>query len=45
MRLSVIFYDNRSQLMRNIILVGFMGAGKSVVGKLLAKKLNIDFVE
>ena len=31
--------------MRNIILVGFMGTGKSVVGKLLAKKLNMDFVE
>ncbi len=31
--------------MRNIVLVGFMGTGKSVVGKLLAKKLNMDFVE
>ena len=31
--------------MKNIILVGFMGTGKSVVGKLLAKKLNRDFVE
>lgn len=31
--------------MRNIILVGFMGTGKSAVGKLLAKKLNRDFVE
>jgi shikimate kinase len=31
--------------MRNIILVGFMGTGKSVVGKLLAKKLNMNFVE
>ena len=31
--------------MNNIILVGFMGTGKSVVGKLLAKKLHIDFVE
>ena len=31
--------------MRNIILVGFMGTGKSVVGELLAKKTNMDFVE
>jgi shikimate kinase len=31
--------------MDNIILVGFMGTGKSVVGKFLAKKLNMDFVE
>ena len=31
--------------MRNIVLVGFMGTGKSAVGKLLAKKLNMDFLE
>ncbi len=31
--------------MNNIILVGFMGTGKSVVGKKLAKRLNKDFVE
>ncbi|MDP2921738.1 MAG: shikimate kinase [Candidatus Omnitrophota bacterium] len=31
--------------MNNIILVGFMGTGKSVVGKLLAKKLKKDFLE
>jgi shikimate kinase len=31
--------------MNNMILVGFMGTGKSAVGKLLAKKLNMDFVE
>ncbi|HLC41890.1 MAG TPA: shikimate kinase, partial [Methylomirabilota bacterium] len=29
----------------NIILVGFMGAGKSTVGRLLAKRLNRCFVE
>ena len=40
MRLSVIL-----NFMNNIILVGFMGTGKSVVGKLLAKKINRDFVE
>lgn len=31
--------------MNNIILVGFMGTGKSVVGKKLAIKLKRDFVE
>jgi len=30
---------------RNVILVGFMGAGKSVVGRLLAKRLGRCFVE
>lgn len=39
-RLSVILNS-----MNNIILVGFMGTGKSVVGKKLAAKLNKDFVE
>ena len=29
----------------NVILVGFMGAGKSVVGRLLAKRLGSCFVE
>ncbi len=31
--------------MNNIILVGFMGSGKTAVGKLLATKLNMDFVD
>jgi len=31
--------------MQNIVLVGFMGTGKSVVGRLLAKKFDRDFVE
>ncbi len=31
--------------MNNIILVGFMGTGKSVVGKKLAAKLDKDFIE
>lgn len=30
---------------KNIILTGFMGTGKTTVGKLLAKKLNRDFVD
>lgn len=28
-----------------IILIGFMGAGKTTVGKILAKKLKIDLIE
>ena len=31
--------------MNNLILVGFMGTGKSAVGKLLAKKLRRPFVD
>ena len=30
--------------MKNIVLVGFMGSGKSTVAKLLAKTLDIDYV-
>ena len=29
----------------NIALVGFMGTGKTAVGRILAKKLNLDFIE
>ncbi len=31
--------------MKNIYLVGFMGSGKSTVGKLLASKLDLTFVD
>jgi len=31
--------------MKNIYLVGFMGSGKSTVGKILAEKLNMNFVD
>jgi len=31
--------------MENIYLVGFMGTGKTVVGKILAKELSKEFVE
>lgn len=31
--------------MKNIVLVGFMGTGKSVTGRLLAQRLNMDFIE
>jgi len=29
----------------NIILIGFMGSGKTVVGQLLAKELGLDFLD
>ncbi|UCD15780.1 MAG: shikimate kinase [Candidatus Omnitrophota bacterium] len=31
--------------MKNIYLVGFMGTGKTAVGKLLSKKLSKEFIE
>jgi len=34
-----------SQEKNNIILIGFMGAGKSVVGRLLANKLDRIFID
>ncbi len=31
--------------MKNIILIGFMGSGKTTVGKILAKNLNFNFID
>lgn len=31
--------------MKNIYIVGFMGTGKTVIGKILAQKLGKDFIE
>ncbi len=31
--------------MKNIYLVGFMGSGKSTIGQILAKKLNMKFID
>lgn len=30
---------------KNIILVGFMATGKTAIGKLLAKSMNLDFID
>src|ERR1700760_1039140 len=32
-------------LSRTIVLVGLMGAGKSCIGRRLAQRLNVDFVD
>ena len=29
----------------NIVLVGFMGTGKTAVGKILARKLSLQFID
>ena len=31
--------------MQNIVLIGFMGSGKTVVGKTISEKLNLKFVD
>lgn len=31
-------------MVKNIVLIGFMGTGKSVVGKRIARQLNMEFV-
>lgn len=31
--------------MKNIVLLGFMGTGKTAVGKKVAKKLNMDYLD
>ena len=32
-------------LNKNIVLVGMMGSGKSLIGKILSKKLNFEFID
>lgn len=37
--------DSKKILAKNIVLIGFMGTGKTVVGQLLSKRLNWNFVD
>ena len=30
---------------KNIVLIGMMGSGKSSIGKIISKKLNLDFID
>ena len=31
--------------MKRIILIGYMGAGKTTLGKILARELNLEFID
>ena len=37
--------DNGKDRFNRIILLGYMGAGKTTIGKLLAKELNMPFYD
>ncbi len=42
---EVDLYKNKNSIRKNIFLIGFMGTGKSSIGKLLADHLNINFLD
>lgn len=50
-QLSIYFYSYfcknsyRISEMRRIFLIGYMGAGKTTIGRELAKELNLDFID
>ena len=33
------------KLKKNLVLLGMMGSGKSTIGSLISKKLNINFID
>ncbi len=33
------------KLKKNIVLIGMMGSGKSLIGNILSKKLNLEFID
>lgn len=37
--------ESSSDFARNLVLIGFMGSGKSTVGRALARRLNWDYVD
>jgi len=37
--------DESSEAMRNIVLTGFMGTGKSTVGRMLAQRLAMEYLD
>ena len=37
--------DLKEKLKKPIVIVGLMGAGKTSVGKMIAKKLNLTFID
>lgn len=41
----IIFLENMQKKHRNIILIGFMGTGKSIVGKKLSHMLKMNYID